>query len=184
MTVPRQIAPWTKNSGGSGYEDNMNKHTTKPLAVNGTLGGCEGHIGMVLWRVNSNSSPTVHVNPGRSSPPSRPPRIPLALCTRGYHAPACDVPHLRAGARRAKATRHCLRGSDRGRPARWAMDVVRQSNQSSAPVIVWTDGRVEVGVDGETGRDIWPPGREPGMRTTVSYSASSFPSAGKAAIML
>jgi len=33
----------------------------------------------------------------------------------------------------------------------WAMDVVRLSNQSSAPIIVWTDGRIEVGIDGEIG---------------------------------
>ena len=33
----------------------------------------------------------------------------------------------------------------------WAMEVVRLSNQSSVPVIVWQDGRVEVGIDGELG---------------------------------
>ena len=33
----------------------------------------------------------------------------------------------------------------------WAMDVVRLSNQNTAPVIVWQDGRVEVGIDGERG---------------------------------
>jgi glutaredoxin len=33
----------------------------------------------------------------------------------------------------------------------WAVDVVRLSNQTSVPVIVWTDGRVEVGIDGEIG---------------------------------
>ena len=33
----------------------------------------------------------------------------------------------------------------------WAMDVVRLSNQSTAPVIVWPDGRVEIGIDGERG---------------------------------
>jgi len=33
----------------------------------------------------------------------------------------------------------------------WMMDVVRLSNQSTAPIIVWPDGRVEVGIDGERG---------------------------------
>jgi glutaredoxin 3 len=33
----------------------------------------------------------------------------------------------------------------------WQMDVVRLSNQSTVPVIVWADGRVEVGIDGECG---------------------------------
>lgn len=33
----------------------------------------------------------------------------------------------------------------------WAMDVVRRTNQSTVPVIVWTDGRVEIGIDGERG---------------------------------
>ena len=33
----------------------------------------------------------------------------------------------------------------------WAMDVVRLSNQRSVPVIVWQDGRIEVGIDGEHG---------------------------------
>ena len=33
----------------------------------------------------------------------------------------------------------------------WQMDVVRLSNQTTAPVIVWSDGRVEVGIDGERG---------------------------------
>ena len=33
----------------------------------------------------------------------------------------------------------------------WAMDVVRLTNQSTVPVIVWGDGRVEVGIDGEQG---------------------------------
>jgi glutaredoxin len=33
----------------------------------------------------------------------------------------------------------------------WAMDVVRLSNQSTAPVIVWADGRIEIGIDGERG---------------------------------
>ncbi len=33
----------------------------------------------------------------------------------------------------------------------WAMEVVRLSNQNSVPVIVWQDGRVEVGIDGEIG---------------------------------
>ena len=33
----------------------------------------------------------------------------------------------------------------------WQMDVVRLSNQSTVPIIVWADGRVEVGIDGERG---------------------------------
>lgn len=33
----------------------------------------------------------------------------------------------------------------------WQMEVMRLSNQSTAPVIVWADGRVEVGIDGERG---------------------------------
>jgi glutaredoxin len=33
----------------------------------------------------------------------------------------------------------------------WCMDVVRLSNQNSVPVIVWQDGRVEIGINGEIG---------------------------------
>ena len=33
----------------------------------------------------------------------------------------------------------------------WAMEVIKLSNQSTAPVIVWADGRVEIGIDGERG---------------------------------
>jgi glutaredoxin len=33
----------------------------------------------------------------------------------------------------------------------WCMEVLRLSNQNTVPVIVWTDGRVEVGIDGERG---------------------------------
>ncbi len=33
----------------------------------------------------------------------------------------------------------------------WAMDVIRLTNQSTVPVIVWADGRVEIGIDGERG---------------------------------
>ena len=33
----------------------------------------------------------------------------------------------------------------------WAMEVVRLSDQSTAPIILWPAGRVEVGIDGELG---------------------------------
>jgi glutaredoxin len=33
----------------------------------------------------------------------------------------------------------------------WAMEIVRLSNQRTAPIIVWADGRVEIGIDGERG---------------------------------
>lgn len=33
----------------------------------------------------------------------------------------------------------------------WAIEVVRLSNQNTAPIIVWEDGRVEIGIDGERG---------------------------------
>jgi glutaredoxin len=33
----------------------------------------------------------------------------------------------------------------------WQMEVVRLSTQGTVPIIVWTDGRVEVGIDGERG---------------------------------
>jgi glutaredoxin len=33
----------------------------------------------------------------------------------------------------------------------WQMEVIRLSNQGTVPIIVWTDGRVEVGIDGERG---------------------------------
>jgi glutaredoxin 3 len=33
----------------------------------------------------------------------------------------------------------------------WAMDVIRLTNQNTVPVMVWADGRVEIGIDGERG---------------------------------
>jgi glutaredoxin len=33
----------------------------------------------------------------------------------------------------------------------WCMEIVRLSNQSTAPIILWPDGRVEIGIDGERG---------------------------------
>jgi glutaredoxin 3 len=33
----------------------------------------------------------------------------------------------------------------------WAMDVIRLTNQGTVPIILWGDGRVEVGIDGESG---------------------------------
>ena len=33
----------------------------------------------------------------------------------------------------------------------WAMEVVRLSDQSTAPIIVWPGGRIEIGIDGEHG---------------------------------
>ncbi len=33
----------------------------------------------------------------------------------------------------------------------WAMEVVRLTNQNTVPIILWGDGRVEIGIDGERG---------------------------------